>query len=272
MEARAHQLSQGGRTRSPRAAKTSCSPAVLAGRTQQLAHSVLAPCSLCARSARSAYGPLATNPRSAPYPACIIHQLTHRHQLSPPLPLCLLAGILGTPVLECTGVYWGNWGALGGAAPPFVPKVEQHRSRPSPVPHGCASILEQNKPRNNPAKQGAPAPPNALATDPQKGRRRAVSHPNVLHLFFSPHICVPRQEGVPPSLLPAPHPRLPGCRISERQSPSCKTTNLFILNINSIKQMYGQAKDRSSSRQAEGTGRSTRQIISSFFKPAGYNE
>lgn len=171
-----------------------------------------------------------------------------------------------------TGVYWGNWGALGYAAPWLMPEVEQHRSHPSPAPCGCASILQHNKLQNNPAKQGAPAPPNPLAVDPQKGIGRAVSHPSTCCTSSSHPTFVYLDKKVSPSLLPAPHPRLPGCRISEQQSPSCKTTNLFILNINGINQMSRQEKDRFSSGQAESTGRSTRQIISSFFKPAGYNE
>lgn len=151
--------------------------------------------SLRARSLLALHTPLMVpKPPAAPYPACIIHQLTHKHQAILSVPSVPSGWDFGD---SGTGVYWGNWGALGCVSPQLMLEVKQHCSRPSPALPGRASNLEHNKPQNNPAKQGAPTPPNALATDPQKGRWRAVSHPNMLHLF-SPHVSVPQQGGVPP--------------------------------------------------------------------------
>lgn len=65
----------------------------------------------------------------------------------PSAPSVLPAGMWGTPLLQCTGVYWGELGCTR-----LTPEVEQHHSQPSPVLCVRASILQHNKPQNKAAK------------------------------------------------------------------------------------------------------------------------
>lgn len=143
-----------------------------------------------------------------------------------------------------------------------MPEVGQHRSRPSPAPRGRASTLQHNKLQNNPAKQGGPPRPTGRGSPAGWAES---PHPSTCCTSSSRPTPGCLHKKVPPQpLLPAPHPGLPGCQISERQSPSRKAADLFILSVNSIKQTSRREQERSPGRRAESTGRSSGQRICSF--------